>query len=252
MPTNNELKNQIDTDITNKVAVESISTEDVGGNMKDIVDYVDQEVSAIPAGPQGEQGVQGIQGVPGPVGPAGLEWQGAWDAETSYVEDDAVGFGGASYFNILAITGDVGNTDPSVDTTHWALLAAQGAQGEQGVQGPQGPQGPAGSGGYTSYVAVISQSGTSNPVATVLFNNTGKTFTWGRTGIGTYAVNLSGTVDATKTIMFVAPRAQASKFFMYQHYMTGSNMFLKSYNYSNTAFEDDVMVNTHIEIRIYP
>jgi hypothetical protein len=89
-----------------------------------------------PTGATGAQGPIGPQGVPGPVGPAGLNWQGAWVSGTSYVIDDAVGYGGASYFCILATSG---TTDPLTDTTHWALLASQGAIG------PQGPQGPANS-----------------------------------------------------------------------------------------------------------
>lgn len=43
--TNTELKAQIDADITNSTTVNSVTTLDVGGNMKDIVDYVDQEVN---------------------------------------------------------------------------------------------------------------------------------------------------------------------------------------------------------------
>jgi hypothetical protein len=103
-----------------------------------------------PAGPQGVQGSVGPAGPVGPVGPAGLDWQGTWDSGTSYVEDDAVGYNGASYFCILAITGAIPpstNLYPDVDTTHWALLASQGAEGPQGptgAQGPQGEQGPAG------------------------------------------------------------------------------------------------------------
>jgi hypothetical protein len=92
-------------------------------------------------GTQGPQGVQGPLGPPGPVGPAGLEWQGQWVSGTSYVADDAVGFGGASYFCILATSG---STNPSVDITHWALLASQGAIGPAGAQGPTGNQGPIG------------------------------------------------------------------------------------------------------------
>lgn len=95
-----------------------------------------------PQGPQGPQGVEGPPGVDGAVGPAGLNWQGAWVSGTSYVADDAVGYGGASWFCILATSG---TTDPDLDTTHWALLASQGAQGIQGNQGPEGAQGPAGS-----------------------------------------------------------------------------------------------------------
>jgi hypothetical protein len=95
--------------------------------------------------PPGAQGPIGPQGVPGPVGPAGLNWQGAWSALGSYVADDAVGYGGASYFCTNAVGPSV--TTPDIDLTHWALLASQGATGPQGPQGIQGPQGPPGAGG---------------------------------------------------------------------------------------------------------
>ncbi|QLF85252.1 putative tail fiber protein [Flavobacterium phage vB_FspP_elemoA_1-9C] len=104
--------------------------------------------ATVGVGSEGPQGVEGPAGPPGPVGPAGLEWQGAWDTDSSYAEDDAVGFNGASWFCISAVTG-TGNSNPEEDTTHWALLAAQGAQGIQGIQGPTGPQGPSGSVTYT-------------------------------------------------------------------------------------------------------
>jgi hypothetical protein len=91
---------------------------------------------AGPAGPIGLTGATGANGLPGPVGPAGLTWQGAWVSGNSYVADDAVGFGGASYFCINPTSG---TTDPSLDTANWALLASQGAIGPQGVQGVPGP-----------------------------------------------------------------------------------------------------------------
>lgn len=135
-----------------------------------------------PAGAQGAQGAtgptgpQGIQGNAGPIGPAGLNWQGAWAATTSYVADDAVGYGGASYFCISPITGNVANTNPSVDTVHWALLAAQGAQGIQGPigatgtagavgpQGPIGPTGPQGSQGLAGATGPQGAQGVPGPV----------------------------------------------------------------------------------------
>jgi len=98
----------------------------------------------IGVGAQGPQGVQGPAGPLGPVGPAGLNWQGAWVSGTSYVADDAVGYGGASWFCILATSG---TTTPNLATTNWALLASQGAQGIQGVQGPTGAQGASGGAG---------------------------------------------------------------------------------------------------------
>jgi hypothetical protein len=111
--------------------------------------YTVEDIAAFAGvGSEGPQGIQGPAGPPGPVGPAGLEWQGSWDTDSSYSVDDAVGFNGASWFCISEVTG-TGNPNPEVDTTSWALLAAQGAIGPQGAQGPTGPQGPAGSIVYT-------------------------------------------------------------------------------------------------------
>jgi len=84
-------------------------------------------------GPAGAQGAQGIQGAAGPIGPAGLTWQGIWSAATVYAANDAVSFGGASYFAINAVGPDP--NDPTVDTVNWALLASQGADGPQGPTG---------------------------------------------------------------------------------------------------------------------
>ena len=102
-------------------------------------DFINQIATTVPTGAQGPIGPQGV---PGPVGPAGLNWQGAWSAASSYVLDDAVGFGGASYFCINPTGPSV--TNPSLDLVTWALLASQGAIGSQGPQGIQGPVGPAG------------------------------------------------------------------------------------------------------------
>lgn len=42
--TNTQVKTQIDTDITNKTSVKSISPLNVGSNIKKVIDYIDQEV----------------------------------------------------------------------------------------------------------------------------------------------------------------------------------------------------------------
>jgi hypothetical protein len=128
-----------------KSALLNAQTEPV--TMQDIIDTA----GTGSQGPQGIQGPVGPQGVPGPVGPAGLNWQGAWASGTSYVADDAVGYGGASYFCILATSG---TTSPNLATANWALLASQGANGTPGATGAQGPIGPQGPQG---------PSGTSNP-----------------------------------------------------------------------------------------
>ena len=140
-------------------------------------------------GAQGVQGVTGIQGSVGPIGPAGLNWQGAYNPVGTYVLNDAVGFGGASYYNILACSSCAGN--PSSNTTNWALLANIGAtgpqgpagiQGIQGLTGTQGPQGvtgatgatgAAGAGGVTTAgVGGIAITGAGTIVSPYIVNNT--------------------------------------------------------------------------------
>jgi hypothetical protein len=57
--------------------------------------------------------------------------------------------------------------------------------------------------GYTSYVALVTQTGTNAPVDKYVQNNTGATFTWARTGSGTYTITASSnTFTADKTIVF--------------------------------------------------
>jgi hypothetical protein len=144
------------------------------------------QVSAVI--PPGAQGPIGPQGVPGPVGPAGLNWQGAWSAAGTYVADDAVGFGGASYFCINPV--GPSPTDPATDTFNWALLASQGAIGPQGPQGIQGPQGPAGAAGVGSVPNGTSSYQTLFWVGTQWSPSSGLTNNGGRIGINT--VNTSG------------------------------------------------------------
>jgi hypothetical protein len=144
------------------------------------------QVSAVI--PPGAQGPVGPQGVPGPVGPAGLNWQGAWSAAGTYVADDAVGFGGASYFCINPV--GPSPTDPATDTINWALLASQGAIGPQGPQGIQGPQGPAGAAGVGSVPNGTSSYQTLFWVGTQWSPSSGLTNNGGRIGIN--AVNTGG------------------------------------------------------------
>lgn len=86
----------------------------------------------IVRGPKGEKG---DTGAPGQVGPAGQQWRGMWDAETDYVNADAVSFSGSSWF----AAGDppVGE-EPSDESVFWNVLSQQGAQGDKGDKGDPG------------------------------------------------------------------------------------------------------------------
>jgi hypothetical protein len=60
-----------------------------------------------------------------------------------------------------------------------------------------------GLGGYPVYTALLNQSGTEAPVATILKNTTGKTFTWTRQSPGNYTVTASSALfTVNKTIVF--------------------------------------------------
>lgn len=57
---------------------------------------------------------------------------------------------------------------------------------------------------YKSYVALVSQSGTSDPTATVVFNDTGATFTWNYDDVGSYFASCSSPILLSgKTVVFV-------------------------------------------------
>ena len=57
--------------------------------------------------------------------------------------------------------------------------------------------------GYTVYTALLTQAGTAAPVATILQNTTGGTFTWTRQSAGNYTVTASTALfTVNKTIVF--------------------------------------------------
>ena len=57
--------------------------------------------------------------------------------------------------------------------------------------------------GYTVYTALLTQAGTAAPVATILQNTTGGTFTWTRQSAGNYTVTASTALfTVNKTMVF--------------------------------------------------
>ena len=66
------------------------------------------------------------------------------------------------------------------------------------ISGPGAPAGP----GYLEYVALLSQSGTDAPVATVLKNTLGGTVVWTRLGSGSFQGALTGAFPINRTLLF--------------------------------------------------
>lgn len=105
--------------------------------------------------------------------------------------------------------------------------------------------------GYKSYEAKVTQSGSDDPVAVVLYNNTGLTFTWSRIANGFYQVAPSTNfVDAGKVmVLFTAAKTP------------NGITVLNDTNESEISFENIVTTsgpissgidNGNVEIRIYP
>ena len=87
----------------------------------------------------------------------------------------------------------------TVDTTDRGSSELQSQREIYTMQDIKDSAGP----GYKVYTALLTQAGTAAPVATILKNNTGATFTWARTGSGTYTITASSnTFTSNKTIVF--------------------------------------------------
>ena len=55
--------------------------------------------------------------------------------------------------------------------------------------------------GTKMYLALLTQTGTNDPVATVLQNTLGGTLVWARTGVGVYTATLAGAFTENKTFL---------------------------------------------------
>jgi hypothetical protein len=208
-------------------------------------------VDTIGTGAEGPQGVQGPAGPPGPVGPAGLEWQGEWVSGTSYVEDDAVGYDGASWFCILATSG---TTAPDLATANWALLASQGAVGPTGAQGPTGPQGPSGGAGTLQQAYNNGNTMVSGNFKTGIFDLTNgvsveNTSTLSKTTLETTKITFTKNASGLKTtniLQAVTPTANRTIYFP----DAAGTVALKTYNetvillsYDGTSFTYTNVIN---------
>lgn len=103
---------------------------------------------------------------------------------------------------------------------------------------------------YKVYTALLTQSGTDAPVATVLENTLGGTVVWTRDGVGQYVGTLSGAFTSGKT--WLSPSLGSIILIT-----TGNGIFSFVRVDANTvqiycpAEADDPLTDTPIEIRVY-
>ena len=103
---------------------------------------------------------------------------------------------------------------------------------------------------YKVYTALLTQSGTNPPVATILENSLGN-ITFGYTSAGNYTINSLGLFEVNKT--FILNQAYSgfdNSISVVSVYINNSQIFLSSLNLG-VANNGLIFTPTSIEIRVY-
>jgi hypothetical protein len=102
---------------------------------------------------------------------------------------------------------------------------------------------------YLKYVALLSQSGTSAPTATVLENTLGGTVVWTRNDVGDYTGTLAGAFSPNKTAILIGNNSgQNAQVAVFRNNTSTVSCVSSS---SDFSLADDILSHT-IEIRVYP
>lgn len=106
---------------------------------------------------------------------------------------------------------------------------------------------------YDVYTALVTQSGSNAPVATVLETTFNDPLTWTRTGTGTYSVGFSGSfpVSGTFCAATVHPTIQTTGGHVTFGQLSTHTCRLKVYNSSSFAPVDNFNKPISVEIRAY-
>ena len=109
---------------------------------------------------------------------------------------------------------------------------------------------------YKVYTALLTQSGTSAPVATILQNTLGGTPVWSRSGVGTYAITLAGAFPVDKTVCFLTIQNNDSdgRRLGSINYSGAPNANVRGFviqNATTNSNTDELAALSCIEIRVY-
>lgn len=114
-------------------------------------------------------------------------------------------------------------------------------------------EGSGGEGSYKVYTALLNQSNTSAPVATVLENTLGGDVTYERNDEGVYIATATGLLTLNKTMVFTSNQGYGpgSGFTIVSTNNLNANRFYLHAGTSDTSPGDSLLVNTPLEIRVY-
>jgi hypothetical protein len=102
--------------------------------------------------------------------------------------------------------------------------------------------------GYTVYSAQLTAGAGAAPTATILQNTTGLTFTWTRTGTGSFVATVSGTPFVANKFWAISSAKVPQ---LTSVVRTGDNTVRFDVVASNTAAAENALTEGYVEIRIY-
>ncbi len=111
------------------------------------------------------------------------------------------------------------------------------------------PEGTSGdSSGVKVYRALLTQTGTDAPVATVLENTLGGTVVWSYGGVGTYTATLANAFTANKTHLMAGTPSSPSVGLAF--YRGGTDTL--GVDTTNGDPSDDILSNNAVQVLVYP
>lgn len=107
--------------------------------------------------------------------------------------------------------------------------------------------------GYKEYTALLTQSGTDAPVATVLVNTLGGEVVWSYVDVGDYLATLAGAFTENRTwFSFPSPRASAEESGEAGLALINANTVRLTTAEADTLKNQVLSPNFSIQIRVYP
>ena len=107
---------------------------------------------------------------------------------------------------------------------------------------------------YLVYTALLTQSGTDAPVATVLENTLGGAVVWTRDTDGTYVGTATGLLTANKTAVLISNGNSIDDVVSAGEWTAGDAIFITTALFLTPVFvaTDSRLIKATIEIRVYP
>lgn len=106
---------------------------------------------------------------------------------------------------------------------------------------------------YKVYVALLTQTGTSAPIAVILENTLGFVPIFGHQGTGTFSIDNGvepGSFPYLKTTCFISNRSNSQQFGIQKSLGDNDSIYILSFSQFGTL-ANSILSNTTIEIRVY-